>query len=125
LDVIQSGLKNPDSNIGVYACDPEAYTVFAGLFDPIIEEYHEGFKSTDIHPAANWGDYSDLPKLDPGNKYIISTRIRCARSLENYPFNPTMTKDHYFEIQDKVILSFVWIKSNKYFNRRYSKKNYY
>ncbi|XP_011501058.1 PREDICTED: arginine kinase-like [Ceratosolen solmsi marchali] len=102
LDVIQSGMKNPDSNIGVYACDPEAYTIFAALFDPIIEEYHEGFKPMDIHPPANWGDPSVMPKLDPENKYIISTRIRCARSLENYPFNPTMTNEHYFEIQDKL-----------------------
>ena len=29
--------------MGVYAPDAEAYTVFADLFDPIIEEYHGGF----------------------------------------------------------------------------------
>ena len=35
-DVIQSGLENIDSGIGIYAPDAEAYTVFADLFDPII-----------------------------------------------------------------------------------------
>ncbi|OXU26042.1 hypothetical protein TSAR_000450 [Trichomalopsis sarcophagae] len=102
LDVIQSGLKNPDSGIGAYAADPEAYTTFAALFDPIIEDYHEGFKPTDVHPPSNWGDASKLPSLDPEGKYVISTRVRCARSLENYPFNPTMSREQYLEIQDKI-----------------------
>ena len=35
-DVIQSGLENLDSGIGIYAPDAEAYSVFAPLFDPII-----------------------------------------------------------------------------------------
>ena len=102
MDVIQSGLRNPDSGVGAYACDPEAYAVFAALFDPIIEDYHKGFKPTDVHPPPNWGDPNAVPSLDPQGKYIVSTRVRCARSLENYPFNPTMTKEHYLEIQDKV-----------------------
>ena len=35
-DVIQSGVENLDSGIGLYAPDAEAYTVFAPLFDPVI-----------------------------------------------------------------------------------------
>ena len=35
-DVIQSGIENLDSGIGLYAPDAEAYTVFAPLFDPVI-----------------------------------------------------------------------------------------
>ena len=35
-DVIQSGIENPDSGIGLYAPDAEAYSVFAALFDPVI-----------------------------------------------------------------------------------------
>lgn len=35
-DVIQSGVENLDSGIGIYAPDAEAYTVFADLFDPVI-----------------------------------------------------------------------------------------
>lgn len=37
LDVIQSGLENHDSGVGIYAPDAEAYTTFEALFDPIIE----------------------------------------------------------------------------------------
>ena len=35
-DVIQSGVENLDSGIGIYAPDAEAYNIFADLFDPII-----------------------------------------------------------------------------------------
>ena len=37
-DVIQSGVENLDSGIGLYAPDAEAYEVFADLFDPVIGE---------------------------------------------------------------------------------------
>ena len=39
LDVIQSGVANVDSGVGVYAPDAESYTMFKGLFDPIIQVY--------------------------------------------------------------------------------------
>lgn len=101
LDCIKSGLDNPNSSIGVYACDPEAYTLYAPLFDPIIEEYH-GFKKDDNHPACDWGEYCKLPELDPDKKYIVSTRIRCGRSLENFPFAAMLKLEQYEEIMKIV-----------------------
>ena len=67
-DVIQSGVENLDSGIGVYAPDAEAYTVFALLFDPIIEEYHGGFSADQEHPPNDLGDPSVFGDLDPENK---------------------------------------------------------
>ncbi|KAJ1357798.1 hypothetical protein KIN20_016030 [Parelaphostrongylus tenuis] len=107
LDVIQSGVENLDSSVGLYAPDAEAYTLFADLFNPVIEEYHNGFKATDTQPPMDLGeknrqsayDYirhvlqlAELPDLDPENKYILSTRIRCGRSLVGYPFNPCLAE---------------------------------
>jgi creatine kinase len=102
LDVIQSGIENPDSGVGVYAPDAESYTVFADLFDPIIEEYHKGFKKTDKHPPCDLGDVSTLKNVDPEGKYVISTRVRCGRSMEGYPFNPCLTEAMYKEMEEKV-----------------------
>ncbi|KAK4307593.1 hypothetical protein Pmani_020658 [Petrolisthes manimaculis] len=51
LDVIQSGLANPDSGVGVYAPDAESYIMFRDLFDPVIDDYHGGFGSRDLHPG--------------------------------------------------------------------------
>lgn len=65
LDIIQSGLENHDSGVGIYAPDAEAYTVFAEIFDPIIDDYHGGFKKTDKHPPKDFGDVDYFGNLDP------------------------------------------------------------
>jgi len=105
-DVIQSGVENLDSGIGVYAPDAESYLVFALLFDPIIEEYHGGFAKTDVHPPSNFGDPSAFEDLDPENKYIASTRIRTGRSIEGFPFNPNMTEEQYKSMEEKAKAAF-------------------
>ncbi|KAL6434905.1 hypothetical protein ACFW04_005223 [Cataglyphis niger] len=102
LDVIQSGLENHDSGVGIYAPDAEAYTVFAEIFDPIIDDYHGGFKKTDKHPPKDFGDVDSFGNLDPTGEYIVSTRVRCGRSLEGYPFNPCLTEAQYKEMEEKV-----------------------
>lgn len=104
LDVIQSGVKNLDSGVGLYAPDAEAYNLFKDLFNPVIEEYHNGFKPTDKQPPTDLGadKIGELPDLDPEGKYINSTRIRCGRSLDGYPFNPCLTEENYKEMESKV-----------------------
>lgn len=102
LDVVQSGFANLDSGVGVYAPDAESYTLFADLFNPIIEDYHGGFKSTDKHPPKDFGDVGTFSDLDPEGAFIISTRVRCGRSLQGYPFNPCLTKEQYEEMEKKV-----------------------
>lgn len=99
---MNSGLENHDSGIGIYAPDAEAYTVFADLFDPIIEDYHSGFKKTDKHPPREFGDVNVFGNLDPSGEYVVSTRVRCGRSLEGYPFNPCLTEEQYKEMEQKV-----------------------
>ncbi|XP_076307471.1 arginine kinase-like [Tachypleus tridentatus] len=103
LDVIQSGIENLDSGVGIYAPDAESYTTFGPLFDLIIDDYHGGFKATDKHPPKEWGDINALVDLDPTGDFIISTRVRCGRSLQGYPFNPCLTEQQYKEMEQKVI----------------------
>lgn len=95
LDCVQSGFENHDSGVGIYAPDAEAYSLFAELFDPIIEDYHKGFKKTDVHPACEFGDVNSFGNVDPDGAFVISTRVRCGRSLEGYPFNPCLTEAQY------------------------------
>lgn len=75
LDVIQSGLENHDSGVGIYAPDAEAYTVFGELFDPIIDDYHGGFKSTDKHPPKDFGDVDSFGNLDPTVSSYLSLTV--------------------------------------------------
>lgn len=104
LDVIQSGVANLDSGVGVYAPDAEAYTLFKPLFDPIIKDYHNGFGPDQKQPPTDLGEGKThlLTDLDPEGKFINSTRVRCGRSLQGYPFNPCLTKENYMEMQTKV-----------------------
>ncbi|MEA1982974.1 MAG: arginine kinase, partial [Campylobacterota bacterium] len=81
LDAVNSGVKNPDSGIGAYAGDEESYTTFGLLFDPIIEEYH-GFCKDDTHKSNLNPDDLNAPNPDPQGKFIISTRIRVGRNLD-------------------------------------------
>jgi protein-arginine kinase len=103
-DVIQSGVANLDSGVGVYAPDAEAYTLFKPLFDPIIQEYHKGFRPSDKQPPTDLGadKISQMCDLDPEGKFVISTRVRCGRSLQGYPFNPCLTEANYLEMEKKV-----------------------
>ena len=103
-------MENLDSGVGVYAPDAESYSVFADLFDPIICDYHTGFKAGDKHPARDFGDVETLGNLDPEGKYIISTRVRCGRSMEGYAFNPCLTEAQYKEMEKKVSASLSGLK---------------
>lgn len=77
-------MEIPTSNIGCYAGSEDSYVTFAPFFDKIIEIYH-GHKPDDKH-KTDW-DLSKIPKenLDPEGKYILSTRIRVARNLKDFP----------------------------------------
>ncbi|CAN7977208.1 unnamed protein product, partial [Ixodes persulcatus] len=38
----------------------------------------------------------------PDDQFVISTRVRCGRSLQDYPFNPCLTEAQYREKDEKV-----------------------
>jgi len=69
----------------------------------LIQEYH-GFSPNDKQPPVDLGEgkADDFPPLDPSNQFIISTRIRCGRSLKGYPFNTLLTGDDYMIMQQKI-----------------------
>ncbi|KAF2362814.1 ATP:guanido phosphotransferase N-terminal [Trinorchestia longiramus] len=102
LDVIKSGVMNPDSSIGVYAPDAESYDLFKELFDPIINEYHEVQGQRIQHPPMNFGSVYSLGNFDEFGSYVVSTRVRCARNIEGYPFNPLLTRDQYDQLEDDI-----------------------
>lgn len=98
---IKSGIDNPDSGIGVYAGDTESYTLFGALLDPIIKEYH-GFSKEDSHKSNLNPDDLNAPNPDPENKYIVSTRIRVGRNLDNLPLGPAISKEQRDEVESIV-----------------------
>jgi len=97
-DIINSGVVNKDSSIGVYASSPNSYTTFALLFDKIIEQYH-GHKPDAKH-ISKWASAEcNFVDFDPENKYCISTRIRVARNLDGYPLGTFISTKQRQEVE--------------------------
>lgn len=98
---IQSGIDNPDSGVGVYAGDPESYTLFAPLFGPIIREYHK------YDMSGHRSDFSleGLPiiNLDPEGKYVISVRIRVGRNFIEFAFPSAISAADRAVLEAKII----------------------
>jgi creatine kinase len=98
---IQSGIDNPDSNIGVYAGDPESYTMLAAIFNPIIREYHK------YEMTGHKSDFSleglEIVDLDPEGKYVVSTRIRVGRNFAKYAFPSAVSAEDRASLETEVI----------------------
>ncbi|PVD28765.1 hypothetical protein C0Q70_11360 [Pomacea canaliculata] len=91
-DCIRSGCENLDSGVGIYACDPEGYTVFAPVLDAVIKDYHKVDKLD--HPPSDFGvDKIDFGDLDPEGQLIVSTRVRVGRSHASFGFPPVLKKE--------------------------------
>lgn len=98
---INSGVKNPDSGIGVYAGDEESYETLAPLFDPIIQEYH-GFSKDDKHKSNLNPDDLNAPNPDPDGAYIVSTRIRVGRNVADLPLGPAISREQRNDVEGQV-----------------------
>ncbi len=101
-DVVNSGLINPDSGIGVYAGDTESYQCFAPLFNPIISQYH-GFDENTLHISNFNPDEINTNDPDPSNKYIVSTRIRVGRNIAEMPLGPAITKSQRDDVEARTV----------------------
>lgn len=99
---INSGVENLDSGIGVYAGDKESYDTFGALLDPIIEEYH-GFTKQDSHKSNLNPDDLNAPNPDPEGRFIVSTRIRVGRNMDNMPLGPAISKEQRDSVESSVV----------------------
>lgn len=102
-DCIRSGCMNLDSGVGIYACDPEGYTVFAPVLDAVIKDYHK--VDSLCHPEPSFGTEDDLKfgDLDPSGEMIVSTRVRVGRSHNNFGFPPVLNKESRKEMEKMTI----------------------
>lgn len=103
-DIISPGKYQKDPSIGCFAGDAESYKIFAPFFDKVIKYYH-GIDPYSLH-KKDW-DISKL-KFDEDifeDSRIISTRIRVARNLKEYPFEMCMNLKQRQEVEEKIIMA--------------------
>jgi len=101
-DCAKSALENPDSNVGLYAPDPEVYDTFKELFHPVIAEYHKVDVSTlkSIHDLGDASKLEDLPQNYADQ--IVSTRVRVGRTVKGFPMASKLTRETRLELENKV-----------------------
>ncbi len=102
-DAIRSGVENEDSGVGIYAGDEESYVLFSEIFDPVIEEYHGGYKPTDMHTADLDSEKLIADSIDPDGTFVVSTRIRVGRNLKGTGFSPAIKQDERREVEQNVV----------------------
>ncbi len=107
--LINSGVLNQESSIGVYPGDIDSYTTFTELLTPVINEYHN-YANTSSHEKDFSPFDSNLKNPDPENKYILSTRIRVGRNLAGFPLGPIISKQERNEVETLVSKSLANLK---------------
>jgi len=111
-DIVRSGMKNPDSSIGVYAGDEDCYQKFAPLFDKIIEEYHR-YPPDGIHRRnLSVSDLPPMSTLDPEECKIISTRIRVARNIKGFPFPAAVSSTDRLFIEKQIVTALARLRGD-------------
>jgi len=101
-DVIRSGVENPDSSVGVYAGDAQAYQTFAPLLRPVVADYHkhdlDKKHQRDLNPA-----HLRVTNLDPSGESILSTRVRVGRNIDGYAFPAAISKKDRSLLERKIV----------------------
>jgi creatine kinase len=126
IQVIRTGIDNPDSGMGCYAMQPEDYNRFKPFFKKVLAEYH-GVSEDAVH-VNNWSleGVEGLPKdgnLDLGKLGLppLSMRVRTGRNLADFPLPGAMNQDDRVKLEKKMCTAFEQlIKDPSYGGRYYS-----
>lgn len=106
-ECIRSGCENPESGVGIYACDPEGYTTFAPVLDKVIMDYHKVDSCN--HPKPDFqkdkveGDPSYNLENAAGDDMIVSTRVRVGRSHDSFGFPPVLNKEDRIAMEKATV----------------------
>jgi len=105
LACMNSGIQNPDSEVGVYAMNPNDYDEFKPFFTSVLEKYHKVDLSATKH-VNDWNlkGVSGIPadgKLDVSKFGLepLSMRIRTARNLKKFPLAGNMDREDRCEME--------------------------
>jgi len=104
---VKTGFDNPGhpmiKTVGLVAGDEESYTVFKELFDPVISGRHGGYAPDAKHPTDM--DPKNLldVKIDPDNKYTLTTRCRTGRSVRGFRLPPACTFEERRELERVIV----------------------
>merc|ERR1712137_614789 len=107
LQCVNTGLENPDSNMGCYAMQPADYDHFKPFFSKVLSEYHG--VPEDAKHVNSWSlkGVEGVPAdgvLDLGKLGLpmLSVRARVGRNLKDFPLPGAMTKEDRIAMEKKL-----------------------
>ena len=108
---MNSGIENPDSNMGCYACQPEDYDRFKPFFSKALAKYH-GVQEDAKH-VNDWSlqGVEGLPEdgvLDIAKLGLpeLSMRVRVGRNLKAFPLPGAMSKQQRCDMENFMLGAF-------------------
>lgn len=111
LKCLNSGIENPDSEMGCYACQPSDYDEFKPFFSQVLSRFHK--VPEDARHVSNWsfGGVEGLPRngvLDFARLGLpaLSMRVRVGRNLKDFPLPGSMTRDDRVRLEEKMMAAF-------------------
>jgi creatine kinase len=122
LNIVNSGIVNPDSGMGCYAMNPSDYDKYEPFFGAVIADYHKVDRSAKHVTDWSLSGVKGLPEggvLDVTKLGLppVSMRVRVGRNLQDFPLPGAMTKADRIAMEDKLSKAFGELK--KLFGGRY------
>ncbi len=108
---LNSGIENPDSEMGCYACQPSDYDDFQPFFSKVLARHHK--VAEDARHVNDWNlkGVAGLPEdgiLDIAKLGIpaLSMRVRVGRNLKEFALPGSMTKDDRIRLENRMMAVF-------------------
>lgn len=111
MGCLNSGIENPDSEMGCYACQPGDYDDFRPFFARVLARYHK--VGEDARHINDWS-LDDIAGLPEGGKLdlaalglpALSMRVRVGRNLADFPLPGAMTRDDRVALETRMMKAF-------------------
>lgn len=117
LNCMNSGIENPDSEMGCYACQPSDYDALRPFFAKALAAYHK--VPEDARHVNDWSleGIDGLPSsgvLDLANLGLpaLSIRVRVGRNLADFPLPGAMSRDDRVALEDRMTKAFEVLIAN-------------
>ncbi|PIE06467.1 MAG: arginine kinase [Rhodobacterales bacterium] len=124
LTCMASGIENPESQMGCYACQPSDYDDLKPFFSKVLARYHkvpeDARHVNDWHLPPDAGPKGD-GRLDVAELGLppLSIRVRTARNLSDFPLPGAMTKDDRVALEARMMQAFDQLIARPDFGGRY------
>ena len=124
LKCMKSGIENPESEMGCYACNPRDYETLRPFFAKAIAAHHK--VPEDAHHTNNWALESvdglpDSGLLDLSELGLsrMSMRVRVGRNLADFPLPGAMSRKDRVALETRMMAAFDQLIANAAYGGRY------